>query len=317
VVSYAANRLESQIAASLEKCAGSVRQTNRGRWDFALVNGKSLPMTARLYDEWLLLDAPVSDRLGRQDLWRLLRLNGTLGGLCKFVLMPNRGSVHLRADVPLPDHENVICDSEDLEATMSIRLSEVCSDLKSAFCSLRGEQTGIRTIPQVDSAVCERQGKELRQRLAEAGWPFIERSAGTLMVELDAQGGFYQAIAQQRGMGAYLSVELSSFDGLAGIGRQALSTLLLSAGGQAKLARPAIDEQTNRITARFEVTFTSIPAVNELTHALSALSVASEICGRETRAIQDETIATHYLTIRCTAADLAESKEEAMLSAAD
>jgi hypothetical protein len=318
VVSYKADRLESQIRASLDECAGSVKQTGRGRWDFALVNGKSLPVTARLSDDWLLFDAPVRDRLEGDDLWRLLRLNGTLGSLCKFVLMPDRHSVHLRADVPLARHEGDPGDfDDDLNPTGAVSLTELCSDLKAGFHSFKEEQISVPAVSQVDSAACEHLSEELRQRCADAGWPFIERSPGTLMVELNARGGFYQAIVQRRGMGAHLSVELSSFDDLSGAGRQALSTLLLSGGGQVKLASPAVDEQPDRIAVRFRVVFSALPAVGELTHALSALSIASEICGRETRAIQDDSIARHYLAISDIAAELAESRKTAISSAAD
>jgi hypothetical protein len=40
-----------------------------------------------------------------------------------------------------------------------------------------------------------------------------------------------------------------------------------------------------------------MPHASELAHALSALSVACSLCGREARAVQDEIIAREYLTI--------------------
>lgn len=317
-MSYETNKLESQIAASLERCARSVKQTSRGRWEFAVVNGKSLPMTARLSEEWLTFDAPVGDRLASRDLWRLLLLNGALGGPCKFVLMRDRSAVHLRADLPLQDGEDDVFETGpgnySIDATA---LSEVCSQFKVAFRGFKGEEMVPRALPQIDSAGREHWSEALRQRCTEANWPFIERSPGALTIELDVRGCFYQAIVQQRGLGAHVSVELSSYEGLAGRNRQALSVLMLSAGGQVKLARPAVEEQANRIAARFEVFFASIPRVTELTHALSALSLASELCGREAKAIQDDTVARHYLAIANTAAEPAESGEEQMVSAAD
>jgi len=64
-VTYAAKTRENQIAMALGRCAASVKQAGSGHWEFALANGKPLGVSARLFEEWLLLDAPMTDRIAR------------------------------------------------------------------------------------------------------------------------------------------------------------------------------------------------------------------------------------------------------------
>lgn len=318
-MTYPANRRDGRVLESLKKCAASAEQSGGGRWGFALVNGKSFAVTARAVDEWLLLELPLTDRIARGEMWDLLRMNACLEGSSKFVLMPDNRSVHLRADIPLFDEEydQTECDGETDE-DLARRVETACAGLKGALHSFRGEATNGRAMKsgQTEGAD-ESRAQELQRLCAEAGWPFIERAAGRLAIDLDARGGFYQALVEQRGWGARVSVEVAVCDDLSATSRQAITTLLLKTGGVVRLARPSVDEQESRIAARFEVAFVALPTALELAHALSSLSVACSLCGRETRVLRDETIANDYLAIAGIAAGSAEVREEAMRSAAD
>jgi hypothetical protein len=250
----------------------------------------------------LLLDAPLTDRIGRGGWWDLLRLNATLQGLSKFVLRPVARSpqyVHLRADIPLAGDEDIEGDGE-LDRLLTTRLLDACAGLKGAFRSFRGEKSSEQ--PALTSSVnLEGQAnngvEELRCLCGDAGWSFIERSAGKLMIDLGVQSGFYQAVVEHRGEGAHVSVEIARSEALAETSRQALSMLLLGTGALVRLACPSIEESENQIVARFEVRFTTMPTPVELAHAFASLSVACATSGREARAIQDEVIARHYLAM--------------------
>jgi hypothetical protein len=300
-VTYAAKTRENQIAISLGRCAASVKQAGSGHWEFALANGKPLGVSARLFEGWLLLDAPLPDRIGRGGWWDLLRLNATLQGLSKFVLRPAARSpqyLHLRADIPLAGGEDEgDCEPDGLLTT---RLLDACAGLKGAFRSFQGEKSSEQ--PALTSSVnLEGQTnngvEELRCLCGDAGWSFIERSAGRLMIDLDVQSGFYQAVVEHRAEGAHVSVEIARSEALAETSRQALSMLLLGTGALVRLACPSIEETENQIVARFEVRFTTMPTAVELAHAFASLSVACAMSGREARAIQDEVIARHYLAV--------------------
>jgi hypothetical protein len=303
-VTYAAKTRENQIAISLGRCAASVKQAGSGHWEFALANGKPLGVSARLLEGWLLLDAPLPDRIERGGWWDLLRLNATLQGLSKFVLRPAARSpqyVHLRADIPLAGDEDFEGDCEsELDGLLTTRLLDACAGLKGAFRSIRGEKSSDEPA-QSSSVNLEGQAnngvEELRCLCGDAGWSFIERSAGKLMIDLDVQSGFYQAVVEHRGEGAHVSVEIARSEALAETSRQALSMLLLGTGALVRLACPSIEETENQIAACFEVRFTTLPTAVELTHAFASLSVACAMSGREARAIQDEAIARHYLAL--------------------
>ncbi|MEK6324276.1 MAG: hypothetical protein AABN33_21770 [Acidobacteriota bacterium] len=333
-MSYPANRHDSRIFESLKKCAPSAEMIGGGRWSFALANGKSFAVTARTVDEWFVLDAPLTDRIARGEMWDLLLMNASLEGLSKFVLMPDNRSVHLRADIPLLDEEYCESDSEgEINDDLTLRVLEACAGLKAAFRMFRGETSNEHALPlgappapaaiPRESPSVQSEGadksrvQELQRLCGDAGWPFIERSAGKLVVDLEARGGFYQALVEQRSAGADVSVEVALFDDLAPTSRQALSALLLKTGALVRLARPSIEKKENQIAARFVVGFATMPAAAELAHALCSLSVACSMCGREARAIKDETIARDYLAIAGIAPGYAEVREEGMLSAAN
>ena len=290
----AANRQEKWIAMTLEKCAASINQTGRGRWELALVNGKSVSATATFLDRWLSIDAPVSDRLDRADLWRLLTLNASLVGLSKFVLMPDHRSVHVRSDISLSE------DDDDFEAVSNsaTRVQEACVGMKSALARVHDEKPSgrVKSKPASDNQDAAKP-EHLRRVCEDAGWKFTERSTGKLVVDLEAQGGFFQAVVEPRSVGAHVSAEVARWDALAESSRHALAVLLLRAGALVRLARPAIEENETEVGARFEVVFSELPRSFELAHAFSALSVACSLCGREAGAVQDEIIAKEYLTI--------------------
>lgn len=293
---YAANQQEKWIAMMLEKCSASINQTGRGRWELALVNGKSVSATATLLDGWLSIDAPVSDRIDRADLWRLLVLNASLAGLSKFVLMPDHRSVHVRSEISIAEEEDEF--EADVASNSATRVQEACAGMKGALSRIHDEKPGgiLKSKAASDNHEAAKP-EHLRRVCEEIGWRFTERSAGKLVVDLEAQGGFFQATVEQRSVGARVSAEVARWNALAESSRHALAVLLLRAGALVRMARPAIEEDESQIGARFEVVFKELPRAFELAHALSALSVACALCGREARAVQDEIIAREYLTI--------------------
>lgn len=289
-------RHENQISIVLGQCATSVKLAGRGRWEFTLANGKSLGVTARLSDEWLMLDAPVSERIAYGGRWDLLRLNAGIRGLSRFALMKQ---VRLRADIPLAEDEDdaAICDAS---SGLTVRLLETCAELKAAFGGFLGEKPGDHGAAVRDrfEQPGEQRFEELRRLCSDTSWPFTERSAGKLMIDLDARSAFYQACVEQREAGISVSVEILQPNVLSETCRQALGLLLLGTSAQVKLARPSVEENQDRINVRFEVRFATTPTADELAHSFSGLSVACDTAAREAQALQDESIARDYLSSR-------------------
>ncbi|MFY9556917.1 MAG: hypothetical protein WAV20_17225 [Blastocatellia bacterium] len=316
-MTYSNNKRDHLIFESLKLCAPSTEQLGYGRWSFELVNGKSFVATARAAEQWLLLDVPVTDRIGRGEVWDLLRMNAALYGLSKVVLMPDNRSVHVRADLPLPADEDADRESER-DGELTTRLREACAGLKVALSSFGSAKKQPKALGTVQSAPeAGNRGETLRRAVAETGWRFNERSSGMLIVDLDTRAGFYQATVEHRSAGAaaHVSVEVARFETLGEIPRQALGALLLKTGGLLRLARPAVEQHETSVTARFEVSFGPQPTAVELTHALSALSIACTLCGREARAIQGEAVAREYMSIA--AVERVEAREHVMFTTAD
>lgn len=93
----------AEINDHLARCLPLVERLGGNRWDFALANSRTLLGTARLDEEWLLLDVPLGGAVGGVPWWKLLEWNGWLTGAGKFALLLRPPSVHLRAEVALDE----------------------------------------------------------------------------------------------------------------------------------------------------------------------------------------------------------------------
>jgi hypothetical protein len=314
---------EITIANSLRKCSPSVEQIRYGQWKFILSNGANLHVTARMEEEWLLLDAPLPNggkygptvskgvwellqgtllevplpNSGKRGLttprsvWELLQWNAQVPGGGKFVILPDEQSAHLCAEILLDD-----------EVDLAGRIRDTCAGFKMALEKVRGGKTGddqADSHPVIFAAdPVQDTGYNLPRLCHEVGWPFTERSAERLVVDLEVPDGFYQAIIEERMSRVHVWVELVACESLPQSCRHALGVLLLRAC-RIVMARATAEEREDRTTARFEVVFASPPCTAELARSLSALSVACRFFGREAKVLQqDEVVAREYLALQ-------------------
>lgn len=288
MVSYQTGKRELVIGEALQKCASLVETTGPKSWNFILNNGRMLLVAAHADDEWLHLRAPLEgDAALKMDAWKLLRLNHQLGH-GRFALAPSEQTPHLRAEIAL-----------DEEVNLARRLQEACAGLKAGAGSLYGEKTKehMQLHPNITTDEATPQANsELRRLCEETGWQFDEKTATKFVVELEAGNGFYQAAIEERGEGSvHIAVELARDETFSEWSRRAVGLMLLRACGVVRFARASVRERSEQVTALFEVVFPTLPAVVELNHALSALSIACRLCGREVAAMQDERVARNYL----------------------
>jgi hypothetical protein len=244
--------------------------------------------TARIDGEWLLLVAPLRSR--RAGAWTLLEANALLDAGCTFALGPG-GLASVQAEARLAAGAD------------PVELAErACAGIEAAFALLVRLEAGER----VERAARAEAGTialdlDLAALAAAAGWPFTARSAARLAVPLDLPGVFLQAGVEARAGGAVeAAVELARLEpGLPAASREAIAHLLLAASGVVRLARAVVEEETgDRQAVGFEVELDRRPGAAELDHALASLSVAARLCGREVRALMDETVAGLYLAAR-------------------
>ena len=118
------------------------------------------------------------------------------------------------------------------------------------------------------------------------------------MVALDVPGVFLQASVASH-LGEWrIHVELARLGVLTALVRRALGYLLLNSCGMVRLARAtAVAFEDDRTSIGFEVRLDLPLSAVELDHALSSLSAAARLCGREVNALCVERLATTYLDV--------------------
>ena len=268
------------------------RQAGYRCWDVSTSFTDTAGMSARLEGGWLLLDMPCNGT-GRDRPERdLLAWNGLLAGGAKFALAPSDRTVRVRAEIPFED-------DPDLHAL----LAEALEGFRQAQQVLR---EGSISAPAPDGPAAppsasrsEPAGARLADLATEVGWPFVTRSSERLAVELDGGRTFHQAILEEYSGGAIrATVELVSWDSASPESSAALAVLLLATGGLVRLARPVLEDSGAGVGARFEVRSSALRTPAWLGRALSALSVACRLCGREAAVLADAGIARDYLALR-------------------
>ncbi|MDT4969430.1 MAG: hypothetical protein QOJ64_4167 [Acidobacteriota bacterium] len=284
----ALRKSEVVVEESLKSCAPIVERVGLGAWNFVLNNGSALRVGARADDRWLRLDAPVNAGQHRiQGAWQLLRLNSALGGLSKVVTVAGYPGLRLRAEIPL-----------DEDADLRERVKQACAGLKAAAGQLHGESHALEKehfgpVGATKGEATDASG--LRSLCEASGWKFTERTSSKLAVDLETRNGFYQAIVENEPSGRVsLTVEVASQLAFCEISKRAIGALLLRASGLIRMARASV-KQEQTATASFETLFETAPNAAELSHALSALAIASGLCGRTVEAMRDEVVARNYL----------------------
>jgi len=282
------SKKEQLIGDVLDKCATSVNQSESGSWSLTLVNSKSLPVTGRLREDWMLFDAAISDVTDFEEWWRVLHMNSRIVGPAKFALSGNR-SLRLRAEIPL-DIETGF--DEECSPEVERRLTDACTSLRAAFHDFgtRGQAHASDDSIASNDAVIQ----DVRRSAAEVDWPSHERDDRRVAFDLAAGTGFHQAILAPGDHATLLSTEMAAFERLSDASRRAMAEMLLTTSGVVRMARPSIHVNGEQQVMKFGVAFRTAPNPTELNHALSALSVACAYCSRELIVLASEPIACAY-----------------------
>ncbi len=286
-----ADDLESVVAAALGAYGTPLK--GRGQCRLALPKRKG---TARIDERWLVLEFPL--RRGRKLApFALLEHNAGLMGNVKHVMLGD-ASIRLRADVPVR--------GVPIRGTLGI-----ATPIREAVAALAHAVGGGALLPLAPT-VCEPSSvasqdpverADLARLCGESGWPYEQRSNGSVSVELEVSGrAFYQAVvSHQPSDRIRLAVDLVRGGEIAGADQHklAVAVLLLSVNGLVRMARAVIRQTDQRFSAGFEVSLSSRPSLAAFVHALSALSIACDMCGREVEALMDDAaLARSFLEIR-------------------
>ncbi len=296
-----ADDLENAVGAALG--AYGVPLKGSGQWRLALPKRKG---TARIDDRWLVLEFPLRRRRKLAP-FALIERNTELMGNAKHVMLDD-ASIRLRVDVPVRG----VPIRGPLGIATPIREAVAALAHAGGVGEGRGGGGGGGALLPLAPTVCEPSGlasrdaverADLARLCAESGWPYEQRSGESVSVDLEVSGrAFYQAIvSHQPSDRIRLRVDLVRGGEVAGAEQHklAVAVLLLSVNGVVRMARGVIRQMDQRFSAGFEASLSRRPSLAEFVHALSALSIACDMCGREVEALmEDAELARSFLEIR-------------------
>lgn len=278
------------IEAALKRHASSVKRIGSGRWgrwDLRLGNGSPRQATACAQPGWLTVAAGPAGP--NADPWTMLHANAGAGAGVKLVFETDGGNF---ASPPEPAVRGELAIDLDEPCDLEPRIGELLAGVTEVLAPRRRRRTARRGADTPDLSQADR-------LCTEAGWPFTDRAEGRIAVALEVPRRPFTAVIEHReNHGLVASVTLAWGEGPPESSHgAALAILLLRATGSVRLARAAaVAEAEGRFAARLEAVLPAGAAGRDLHHALSALSVACQLCGPEAELLHENAeIAETYL----------------------
>jgi hypothetical protein len=283
------------VLAALNEAVGEIQERGPRRWSFPAGPEESIEVTARIDQEWVLMDTPLTVCEGAQwtqtkRLWNLLQANAGLWGGAKFAVAGTPRAVRLRAEVPI---------DEDID--LAARIKNARLGIQAALARFRRKKSGRSAgKPEpLHPAIPGSSDATLQALCTEAGWDLSERPDGVIAVRLEVEESFYQATVT-RDNGGWISVwvELGNQDSWPGESWKALGVFLLQACGHLKTVRAAARHlDSGAVTAGFEVVLDPPANSEELGRAFRALSVACNLVRKEVKILREEVVGKEYLAM--------------------
>lgn len=287
---------EVDVRDGLLRHAKAVRPTGRSSWKATPRGDGAGEFHVRKMDGWLVLNAELSDAVAHlakdaQGAWDCLRANRAFSGGAMIVFQPETGRLEAAAEILW---------SED-EADWEVHLAAAFQGMTQAG-HWRPLEELVETAAESDASL------NLAELCQTAGWPGNERADGSVAVSLESQesvllgNGGLALVEHDAARGVIARVEMLATKDteMTPQIRLAVARMLLKAGGLVRFARPVTWESDSRVSdsrvkAGFEVVLGSAATPGRLTAALSALSVAWQLCGREVHALAFQAIAEAFL----------------------
>jgi len=262
-------------------------------WRFVASNGAKIGVRARIVDDWFELTASTADAspIAPARAWPMLQFNAGIDGPTRLALTPGACTTHLRADL-------FIEDGADL-SHVEMRVGQVLADLQSRFHDFhQAEDSCELEWPPVDAAPPP-DATRLVQICTEAGWPCSERASGHVAVAIDAGSAPYQAsIERTRSGGLRAVVDLFNSSANTPSSRAATGLLLLGASAVVRSVKGVVITSDDARNAGVAAEIEDPLSGTAVDRALSALTVACRLVGREAQALRDDSLARLYLAYR-------------------
>lgn len=275
-----ANERAENVSRVLSKCCDEVEPAGPWRWMCTVQNGTRLPIAAK-FDKGFLhlacLPVKASDILCTVE--DALLGNGSLAGGVKVALDGASGRFRLQTDIAVLDEKQLA--------------DRFWWALNGFHDGCRLLQSPVSRLDNLPGEITE-SGDGLGELLREISWPSTERGPNDFSVELDHDSAA-KARIHMRKAGVVSSVELLRTNAIAETIRRALAVFLLSASSALRLTRAYAEESNGEWSFGMQVSLPPAPAVEEIDHALAALSTAHRMAARETTVLLDDAAARYYL----------------------
>ncbi len=258
-----------------------------GSWTTRVTNGAVLPVSARLEDAWLRVEAQIPE-LPETSWWQLLVAGCSLPPLVRLALTcaaDRAMSVRLVADLEAGE-----CDD------WPSRVTGVLEALMASVPGLHPARLDDRD-PEPES----RPPESVSEAIREAGWACEDRGEGGCDISLDGDRIRATARVEARGEGLCLwapvarNVRPGHEDCT-----DAIALFLLRTAHRLRAVRAAFREEPGKPEAAvgWEARLPGRPESEEIDRALAALTVACQLSVREVEALFTPALARHYLTQR-------------------
>ncbi len=278
-----ANEASAIAFRVLNKCSRELEPDGPWRWRCAVKKG-ALPLIAASLDEdFLHLECfPKEIRESACTVENAVLGNRTLAGGVKLAMGGANNALRLVTDIVVLE-----------ERQLFDRLQWAFEGFREGHLLLKSPAS--RRERECASANVSEVG--LGEMLREASWPSTERGLNNFTAELDANSA-PPARIQMSNTGVMLSVDLVRADSMATTTRKALAVFLLMATAALRLVRAYAEQVDGEFVFGMQVNLPCVPAIEEVDHALAALSVAYRVCARETNVLLNEATARCYLAAR-------------------
>ncbi len=264
-------------------CCDGVQSCGPWNWRFAIQNGTRLPVAAKYEDEFLHMTcSPGVDCRSTGLLERVLLGSSRLSGGAKIVLAEAGSALRVSADIAV---------LEEKQLQDRLRLA------------MHGFHDGIRLLksgdltPEADDEESVATEPELEKLLRESSWPSTESGPNDFSVELDADTGAAARIRRTKNS-VVASVEFVRPAAISEVCRRAMAVYLLAASSTLRFVRSYAAESRGQWSFGMQVGLPAVPVMEEIDHALAALSVAHRACARESNVHLNEAAASCYLAAR-------------------
>ena len=278
-----ARQFDAGVRDALRRASAVIVGNGDAVWDLVLADGL-VPARARSRDGWFEVTAPLPEpvRSEYDDLWGA-RFNSRLHGPARIV----RG----RHEAPCVKADVFIERDNPFD-----RVATACLDVTLVVATLTNPTAEIP--PRSAESEPDLLHGDIQRACSEAGWHAVVQDGSRMRVEIPTRAGIYSARTQSSPSGdGRLVVELADLSGCSAVSTQAVSALLMAVSASVRSIAGLVFDGESAPLALLSAPLET-PLDGSVDRALSALSVACGLAGRETVALRDPDLASHYLALK-------------------